>query len=263
MTGDRAALPPRVGVAFPAAYTMLDLRDPDLSWARGAGIQAAAQTRRGSGTPDDPLSLITLSLAVVPNWVSTSEGPESHVDKPSSRSTMETGPPSTVDAGRPRPSGLIGQIPAADPAPPAPAVPPVGTDDWPEPPAYLYANGMVAIQLTVARRIPTPAGPIQSYSTEILVPLPETTHVVIITAATTDPARRAEAAWTAQAVAGTITYRPTPTAKPEPAEPPPLPELRFATLFTPAPVRPSRRGTIGQAALDQLTALATTPRPGA
>ena len=252
MTGTRAALPPRVGVAFPATYALLDLRDPRLAWAAGAGIQAAAQTRTGTGTAADPLSVITLTLAVLPNWASTSDSPAGTA--PASRA--DTRPtPSTVDAGRP--AGLIGQVP---PAPRQPAVP---TDDWPAPPAYLYVNGLAAIQLTVARPVAVPGGTIHTHSTEVLVPLPETGHVVMVTASTTDPARQAEAAWTAQAVAGTLSYRPTPTAAAEPSAPAPLPELRFATLVTTGPPRPTRRGTIGQAAVDQLTALATTPRPRA
>jgi hypothetical protein len=214
------ALPPRLGVAFPADYQVLDLAAPPYAWAGRLGIRAAALSRRGAGTPADPISFIQLTVALMADW---------------SRS---------------------------DPVPAAAAMSVVDTPGRPAQPA----NGLAAVaQLAVDRRIGLPGGEVAALAAEVFVPLPGSGYVAVVTAATTDPARRPEAEWTAQAVAGALSYR--PAARPVGPEPDPaaVPELRFADLIPGPPradliqgppradlsSRPPRTGMIGQAAVDQ------------
>jgi hypothetical protein len=290
-----AELPPRVGVGLPADYAPLDLSDPRYSWARRVGVQAAAVSRRGGAPPAEPVSFVQLTVAVVADWSTGREpGPApglSGVDGSGSAAAPSTPEQSgsTVDrqggGARMPPAGAPGGraevvpveavpvegVPAevvpveAVPVDVAPAVRSAG-DDWLRPPAYLLVNGLPAAQLVVERRLRPPGAPAEvcSFAVEVLVPLPGSGHVVVVTAATTTASRQDEAEWTALAVAGTLTYRPAahPAA---PAAPPeqPLPELRFADparlLAPPDPPAASRagppRGMIGQAAVDQLAGL--------
>jgi hypothetical protein len=316
-----AELPPRVGVGLPADYAQLDLSDPRYSWARRVGVQAAAVSRRGGAPPAEPVSFVQLTVAVVADWSAGREpGPAlglSDVDGSGSVAAPSTPEPSgsTVDrqdgVGWVVPAGAPGGRAGPEPveAVPVGAVPvgavPVGAvpagvvpvarsagDDWLRPPAYLLVNGLPAAQLVLERRLRPPGAPaeVRTFAVEVLVPLPGSGHVVVVTAATTNASRQDEAEWTALAVAGTLTYR--PAARPAvPAAPPeqPLPELRFAdparllvqpdpsdpptpgpptqVSLTPAAGSPAAgsaaaasragppRGMIGQAAVDQLAGL--------
>jgi hypothetical protein len=285
MAAPAELLPPRVGVGLPADYELLDLADPRYAWARRLGVQAAALSRRGTGTPAGPISFIQLTVAVVRDWsVDREPEPErSDVDGAAASTADRNG--STVDG-----AGTAWAVPAGAPDGPAQVVPPVpaADDDWLRPPAYLLVNGLPAAQLVVRRRLRLPGAQddIRSVAVEVLVPLAGSGHVVVVTAATPDPVRQAEAEWTALAVAGTLAYRPAarPRDRPAPADQP-VPELRFAdparllappdllaTAGTSAPhARPGAparvggppRGTIGQAAVDQLAGLVAVRRPAA
>ncbi|MEN3356062.1 MAG: hypothetical protein V7637_44 [Mycobacteriales bacterium] len=129
-------------------------------------------------------------------------------------------------------SGVFGW---AEPAAPAgsngTAVPPdADARDWLRPPAYLLVNGLPAAELVLERRLRPPgsAAGVRSWTVEVLVPLAGTGYVVVVTGATTDPARQDETEWTALAVAGTLTYRAGGPSTPAHVVEQPIPELRFA-----------------------------------
>jgi hypothetical protein len=303
--------PPRVGVGLPTDYELLDLADPRYRWARGFGVQAAGLHRRGAGTPTDPISFIQLSVAVVPDWsasLSTVEPAPSTVDRPAAepgRPASPAGPPprtptrssppvgsfgwtgpvepvgSDAGTGSFGGSGVFGWTEPIEPTEPAGSAESNGmaapvhavAGDWLRPPAYLLVNGLPAAELVLERRLPPPGGgtDIRSWTVEVLVPLAGTGHVVVVSGATTDPARQDETEWTVLAVAGTLTYRPGGLPTPAPVAEQPIPELRFANpeqliaaarqLDPPPPTSPPGspagppRGTIGQAAVDQLAGL--------
>jgi hypothetical protein len=227
--GALAELPPRVGVGLPADYELFDLADPRFQWARRFGVQAAGLSRRGAGTPDDPISAVQLTVSLVPDWTSTVDSAVSTVESVGSTVDVDAPPagvPAAGGASRDRPSSVRA------PAPELAAIGPAQGGDWLRPPAYLLVNGLPAAHLVLLRRLRPPGAPaeIVSWTTEVLVPLPGSGYLAVITGATTDPARQDEAEWTTLAVAGTLTYRPasTPTPAPPPEEAP-IPELRFAS----------------------------------
>ena len=90
-----------VSCSLPAGWWCMDVTDPSrwpagweptalrelLRLARATGVVLSAARGRGSGTPDDPLSLLTLSLAVRP-WPAPGRG-AGRVDRPRHAAVFE------------------------------------------------------------------------------------------------------------------------------------------------------------------------------